>query len=131
MSTATTGTGTITLGAAISGFLTFALAGVSDGDTISYGIRDGANSEVGTGVYTASGTTLTRVVTKSTNSNSAISLSGSAEVYTTARAEDLYLIPNSQLATMAFGTIKGRTSAGTGAPEDIAARSNSRHGDKR
>ena len=89
MTTATTGTGTITLGAAVSGYLTFALAGVSDGDVVDYGIKDGANSEIGTGTYTASGTTLTRTVTKSTNSNSAISLSGSAEVFITPRAETL------------------------------------------
>lgn len=89
MSTTTTGTGTITLGSAVSGFLSFSGAGVSDGDVVSYGIKDGTNSEVGTGTYTASGTTLTRTVTKSTNSNTAISLSGSAEVFITARAEDL------------------------------------------
>jgi hypothetical protein len=89
MTTATTGTGTITLGSAVSGFLTFALAGVANGETVSYGIKDGANSEVGTGTYTSAGTTLTRSVTKSTNSDSAISLSGSAEVYITARKEDI------------------------------------------
>lgn len=89
MTTATTGTGTITLGSAVSGFLAFAGAGVQDGDTVRYGIEDGANSEVGTGVYTASGTTLTRTPIKSTNSDAAISLSGTAKVYITATAEDL------------------------------------------
>jgi hypothetical protein len=89
MTTSTTGTGIITLGTAVSGFLTFSGAGVADGQTISYGISDGANSEVGTGVYTASGTTLTRTVTKSTNADAAISLTGAAQVYITARAEDL------------------------------------------
>lgn len=89
MTTATVGTGTITLGAAVSGFLTFANAGVSNSDVVSYGIRDGANSEVGTGTYTTAGTTLTRTVTKSTNANAAISLSGTAEVFITARAEDI------------------------------------------
>lgn len=88
MSTATTGTGTITLGSAVSGFLSFAGAGVADGDTITYGIRDGSNSEIGRGVYTASGTTLTRTVLKSTNSDAAISLSGTAEVFVTPAAED-------------------------------------------
>jgi hypothetical protein len=88
MTTATTGTGTITLGAAAAGYLTFALAGVVDGDVVAYGIKDGNNSEVGTGTYTASGTTLTRSVTKSTNSNSPINLSGTAEIFIVARVED-------------------------------------------
>src|SRR5512143_194669 len=87
MTTATTGTGTITLGSAVSGYLTFALAGVADGETVEYGIKDGANSETGIGVYTAVGTTLTRGPTSSTNSNAAISLSGTAEVYITTRRE--------------------------------------------
>lgn len=86
--TATTGTGTITLGAAVSGFLTFAQGGASNGETITYSIRDGANSEIGRGVYTSSGTTLTRSVLKSTNSNAAINLSGNAEVMISAAAED-------------------------------------------
>ncbi len=88
MTTATTGAGTITLGAAVSGYLTFALAGISNGDVVSYAIKDGNNSEIGTGVYTSSGTTLTRSVSKSTNANAALNLSGTAEVFITARAED-------------------------------------------
>lgn len=110
VSTATTSTGTITLGSAVSGYLTFALAGVVDGDIVSYGIKDGANSETGTGTYTASGTTLTRNVTKSTNSNNAISLSGSAEVFTTIRAEDIVSTP----------TPKGRVTLTTATPVLIA-----------
>lgn len=89
MSTATTGTGTITLGSAVSGCLTFALAGVANADVVSYAISDGVNSEIGTGTYTSSGTTLTRTVTKSTNANAAINLSGTAEVFITVRAEDI------------------------------------------
>lgn len=89
MSTATTGTGTITLGSAVSGYLTFAQAGVSNADVVDYAIKDGANSEIGTGTYTSSGTTLTRTVTNSTNSNAAINLSGSAEVFISPRAATL------------------------------------------
>lgn len=97
MSTATTGTGTITLGSAMYGHLTFANAGVTDGDLITYAIKDGAASEIGRGTYTASGTTLTRTVLKSTNSNAAISLSGSAEVYIMPAAEDIIEPPTASV----------------------------------
>lgn len=89
MTTATTGTGTITLGSAVSGYLSFSGAGVSDGEYVTYGIKDGTNSEVGVGLYTATGTTLTRTVITSTNSNAAISLSGNAEVFVTASNRDI------------------------------------------
>jgi len=90
MTTATTGTGTITLGSAVDGFQTFAAAGVSNGDTVRYCIEDGTSSfELGSGVYTASGTTLSRTVSESSNSNNAINLSGDAIVFITAIAADL------------------------------------------
>jgi hypothetical protein len=120
VTTATTGTGTITLGSAVSGFLTFANAGVQDGETVSYGIRDGANSEVGRGVYTFSGTTLTRSVLRSTNSNSAINLSGNATVFITPLAEDLSyanknVTYNAPLASQFTDkTVYGRGSSSTG-----------------
>jgi hypothetical protein len=90
MSTATTGTGTITLGSAVTGYLTFAQAGVSDGDIVRYAIKDGSNSEIGIGTYTAAGTTLSRTVEKSTNSNAAINLSGVAEVFITPSNKDFF-----------------------------------------
>ncbi len=89
MTTATTGTGTMTLGSAVTGFQSFADAGISDADVVAYTIRDGSNWEVGTGTYTSSGTTLSRSVTESNNADSAINLSGSAVVYITARKQDL------------------------------------------
>ncbi len=89
MTTATTGTGTMTLGAAVSGFLSFAGAGIPDGAQVSYGINDGGNGEAGRGRYTASGTTLSRdIIYESTNGGAAINLSGSAQVFVTGLAED-------------------------------------------
>jgi hypothetical protein len=95
MSTATTGTtATISLFAAVSGFLSFAAAGVQDGDIVSYGITDGSSSEVGWGKYTAAGTALTRNPIASTNSNNPISLSGAAQVFITGLASDFHLPDN-------------------------------------
>jgi len=89
MTTATTGTGTITLGSAVDGYQTFAAAGVTDAAVVSYAIEDGTAWEIGTGTYTASGTTLSRTVTESSNAGAAINLTGNAVVFVTARAEDL------------------------------------------
>lgn len=89
MSTSTTGTGTITLGSAEDGYQTFAGAGVANADVVRYIIEDGSNFEIGTGTYTSSGTTLSRTVSESSNSNNAINLSGSATVFVGATAQDL------------------------------------------
>lgn len=96
MTTATTGTGTMTLGSAatVNGvlYLTFAQAGVPDGATVTYAIADpvGGASEIGRGVYTSAGTTLTRAtILNSTNSNNAINLSGFAQVFITAAGQDI------------------------------------------
>ena len=88
VSTATTGTGTITLGTAESGYQSFADAGVVDTDVVRYVIEDGNNWEIGTGTYTASGTTLSRTVSESSNADAALNLTGSAVVYVSATAED-------------------------------------------
>lgn len=83
--TATTGTGTITVGAAVAPFATPAAAGVPDGTQIEYSINDGLNSEKGFGVTGSSGTTLTRNVLTAYVNNVAqstpINLSGSAQVF--------------------------------------------------
>jgi len=89
MSTATTGTGTITLGSAQSGYQSFSSAGVADGNIVHYVIEDGSGWETGEGTYTASGTTLSRTVKQSTNLNAALNLSGSATVFVAALGEDI------------------------------------------
>lgn len=102
MTTATTGTGTITLGSASSGYQSFASAGVVNADVVRYVIEDGTSWEIGTGTYTASGTTLSRTPSESSAGGAAISLSGNAEVYVTASAEDL-----NELAPLASPTFTG------------------------
>jgi len=89
MTTSTTGTGTITLGSAATGFQSFADAGVANSDVVQYVIEEGANFEIGTGTYTSSGTTLSRTPTESSNSDNAISLAGNATVSITAVAADM------------------------------------------
>jgi len=106
VSTATTGTGTITLGSPVSGYQSFADAGVTNGNSVRYTLEDGANFEIGTGTYTASGTTLSRTPSESSNSGSAINLSGSARVFITAAAEDI-LQPSNNLSDLANASTLG------------------------
>lgn len=87
---ATTGTGTLTLGATVSGFLSPANAGAVTGQVFTYAIEADyvavgddmipTSREVGWGVYTAAGTTLTRNVINSTNSNALLNLAGDEQV---------------------------------------------------
>ena len=115
VSTATTGTGTITLGSAESGYQTFADAGVVDADVVRYVIEDGTAWEIGLGTYTASGTTLSRTVLESSNADAAINLSGTAVVYVSVAAEDLAAI-QTQLGTkapLASPTFTGTVNATT------------------
>jgi autotransporter adhesin len=109
MSTSATGTGSpITLGSAEDGYQTFADAGVANADVVRYVIEDGNNWEIGTGTYTATGTTLSRTVSESSNSDAAINLSGSATVFIGATAEDIPALyaanPSSATDPVASGT---------------------------
>lgn len=112
MSVTSTGTGTLTLGSAVLGFQTFANAGVSDGDTLSYAIEDGVNWEIGTGTYTSAGTTLSRTVTRSfdgtTYGTSPINVTSSAQVFATALAADL-VVTGGALGTPSSGNLANCT----------------------
>ena len=124
MSTSTTGTGTITLGSALSGYQSFAQAGITNGQTVRYAIEDGTNFEIGSGVFTSSGTTLTRNVTESSNSDNAINLSGSGEVFITASAADIFVNDGATSLTTT-GVITGGTVEAT---SDTAAGDNAAMG---
>lgn len=84
--TNTTGTGTLTLAGAVSGFQTFAVIG--NANETFYCIVSGTDWEVGQGTYTASGTTLSRdTIFASSNGGTAISVASGAEVFATYPAE--------------------------------------------
>ena len=87
--TTTTGTGTVTLLGASTGFQSFAAVG--DANTTYYTIAGQTTSEweVGIGTYATSGTTLARtVVLSSSNSGSAVNFSaGTKDVFVTYPSE--------------------------------------------
>jgi len=82
--TTTTGTGTYTLGGAVTGFETFT-ANLSNSDTTYYACTDGTDFEVGLGTFTSSGTTLARTtILSSSNSNNAVNWgAGSKDIFVT------------------------------------------------
>jgi len=83
--TTTTGTGTVTLAGAVTGFQSFSVIG--NGNTTFYTIagQTGSEWEVGIGTYTSSGTTLSRnTVLSSSNSGSLVNFSaGTKNVFVT------------------------------------------------
>ena len=120
--TATTGTGTITLGSAVDGYVAVGDQ-FADADEVYYTISDGFNRENGIGVYTASGTTLTRATVLETlvsgvfdnTSPTAITLSGNAVVSVTATTNGLLTHPpiwKDNLTPLLSAKIPG-----TGAPD--------------
>ncbi len=100
----TTGTGTVTLAGAVSGFRAWSTVG--DGNTAYYLIIGGTEFEVGLGTYTASGTTLARSVIASSNSNALVNFSaGSKDVVLTLAAAAI-----TGLESIAFVSITAATS---------------------
>jgi hypothetical protein len=106
--TTTTGTGTITLAGAVTGFQSFSVIG--DANTTYYTIAAGSQFEVGIGTYTALGTTLSRdTILESSNGGAAVNFSaGIKNVFVTYPAEkSLYLDANNN--AIGLGTVATTT----------------------
>lgn len=101
--TTTTGTGTVTLAGAATGFQTFAAVG--NGNSTYYTIEDGTNWEVGVGTYTSSGTTLSRTtVISSSNAGSLVNFSaGSKNVFVTYPAARAVPFNRAIVMSLVFG----------------------------
>ena len=112
--TTTTGTGSITLGGAVSGFQSFAVVG--NGNTCYYTILDGSAWEVGIGTYSTTGPTLARttILSNSNGDTTAITLAaGTKSVFLTYPAEKSVNLDASgnvsPLGTVSSGTWQGTT----------------------
>jgi hypothetical protein len=84
--TATSGTGTILLDGAATGYQSFAVIG--NANTTYYTIAGGSDYEVGIGTYYSGNTSLSRdTILASSNANAAVTLSGTYDVFVTYPAE--------------------------------------------
>lgn len=112
--TTTTGTGSITLAGAVSGFQSFAVVG--NGNTCYYTIVDGSAWEVGVGTYSTSGPTLARttILSNSNGNTTAITLAAGTKsvflTYPASKSVNLNESGNvSALGTVSSGTWQGST----------------------
>jgi len=113
--TATAGTGTITLGGAVTGYQSFSVIG--NGNTTYYCIAGQGNSEweVGIGTYSTTGPTLARTtVLSSSNSGSLVNFSaGTKDVFVTYPSEKSVNLD-------ASGLLSATAGLGTGIPTFLA-----------
>lgn len=87
------GTGTVTLGAAVTPYQSFAAAGAQNGATYSYVIEEGGTKfECGHGTYTSSGTTFSRdtVFDSSAGFGTKESFTSNAVIYMAPLTQDTY-----------------------------------------
>jgi hypothetical protein len=98
-STNTTGTGTLTLAGAVTGYQSFSAIG--NANTTYYTITDGTLWEVGLGTYTSSGTTLSRdtVLSSSAGGVTKISVTAGSYVFCGYPADKAMLLNSSNIAS--------------------------------
>lgn len=115
--TTTTGTGTLTLGSAVTGFQDFSVIG--NGNTTYYTITDVATGawEVGIGTYTSSGTTLSRdIVLSSSNAGSLVNFgAGDKDVFVTYPAGRSVIGGMGYIENAALVTVSSTINAGNNA----------------
>lgn len=127
----TTGTGTLTLAGAVTGFQSFSVIGNSNTTFYTIALQGGSEWEVGIGTYTSSGTTLSRdTVLSSSNSGSLVNFSaGTKEVFVTYPSERAItgggggigaLVVNATTATESY-TIASGTNAQSVGPVTVAS----------
>ena len=115
-----TGTGTIYLNTNVTGFNTFANAGVLSSDTVSYVVEEGTKWEYGESIYTVLGSciALARGPTYSSiGSVTAESFTNAATVFIAALAEDLspdFMMINRQTAVFSYTLATGSNSLSVG-----------------
>ncbi len=84
------GTGTFTLAGAVAGFAAFSSAFTNATQPVAYSAFDGTNWETGIGVYTLSGTTLTRaVVLSSSNAGALVNFTGTTTIICSLATDNL------------------------------------------
>jgi hypothetical protein len=91
--TTTSGTGTVVLNGAATGYQSFAVIG--NNNTTYYTIAGGSDYEVGIGTYYSGNTSLSRdTILASSNANAAVVLSGTYDVFVTYPAEEAVYVEN-------------------------------------
>lgn len=126
--TTTSGTGTLTLAGASTGYQSFAAIG--NGNTTYYTIVGGSQWEVGIGTYTSSGTTLSRDIILSSSTGSKLDLAaGTKDVFVTYPSERVItgggggigaLVVNATTATENY-TVDTGTNAQSVGPVTVAS----------
>jgi len=118
--TTTTGTGTITLDGAATGFQSFSVIG--NANTTYYAIVGGSQWEVGIGTYTSSGTTLSRdtVLESSTGGAKIDFAAGTKDVFVTYPAEKSVYTDGSDNVTLPANlSVNGTTTLGDASGDSV------------